>query len=484
MTSQSVTRPLTMIILGMILSVVGRGSCALDPSPPCTAFWKAEVVFTGTVIRTTYSEIYERGEKEKWNYQDRIAHFAVDEVFRGSVGGQVKVVAPVVQVTPFVYPDGTRGSKFTSGGDCSYKFKDGERYLVYANLSLGGDGTLRVSFNRTRTVNDATEDLRYIRGLHQAKPHGRIFGVVQQSDLYLKRTDQPPANRPVAGIGIVVKSLDRSYRTFTDEAGRFEIADLPPGDYEVEALLSPEQTAITPAKVKVPERGCAEVNLYTSTDGRITGTVFDDQGRPLPKIKLDLALANQDQSDPNPQVYRAYADDAGRYEFKSVPEGRYVLGFRLDAIGERGSPYPRTYYPGTDKLADAQVFDLKTGERIERIDFVMPPRLGERIIEGEVVWPDGRPVVGASVRLRVTEYPVFSDGDSAASDSIGKFSINAFDGLSYLVIAWVNTEGGGQMHAEVVDLPSKGNVGKLKLVVTTAGGSCERCRLRLYPRRK
>jgi len=93
MISQSITRLLVAIILGVIYSLVALGSCSMDPSPPCTAFWNSEVVFTGTVIQTTYSDIYEAGDKEKWNYQDRIAHFAVDEMFRGSLGGQVKVVA-------------------------------------------------------------------------------------------------------------------------------------------------------------------------------------------------------------------------------------------------------------------------------------------------------------------------------------------------------------------------------------------------------
>ncbi len=477
---------LVTLLLVMSCSLVARASCAHDQSPPCQSFWQADVVFTGTVVRTSYSDTYERSDGGgKWNYQDRIAHFSVDEVFRGKLEGQVSVVATVALVTAYVLPNGTSGSKWRSDADCAYKFKDGERYLVYATFRKTGDGTLSVGYNRTRPVAESVADLRYIRSLGQSRPLGRVYGVVKQVDRDLRKYDTAPPARFVANMEILLQGNNQEYRTFTDAQGRFELVDLPPGEYELIPKYPRELSADLPQKVRIVERGCVEANLYTQSDARISGRVYDDQGKPIPKIRLDLARADQDERDPNPDVLWAFADEEGRYEFKSVAKGRYVLGVRLNAIRDADFPYPRSYYPGVSKPTEAKVFELEEGQRIESIDFVMPARLASRTIEGEVVWPDGRPVAGASVLLTITEYPFnFASGGIGRTDQMGRFSVRAFAGLSYKVNAFVNLDDGRQMHAEPLDLDRANDIRNIKLVVTSNGGSCERCRFRYQPKKK
>ncbi len=457
-----------------------------DPSPPCQAFWRAEVVFTGTVVQSSYSATYQKGEGVgKWNYRDRIAHFSVDELFRGKVGREVDVIATEILPTPITYPNGSSGMKAMGESDCEYTFKEHERYLVYAQFRKTGNGSLWVGYNRTRPLVDATEDLKYIRALDQSRPLARVYGVVKRSNRDLSNSGNWSPASPVVNIGVTVTGQNQTYKTFTDAEGRFEVAAVPPGDYEVALLLPQELTPISPQKVNVIERGCAELNFHTESDARISGRVFDAQGQPFPRMRLDLAAADQRLDDPHPQVFTAYADGEGRYEFKSIPKGHYVLGVRLNSIREPDFPYPRAYYPGVSKPDEAKVLELKEGQRIEGIDFVMPPRLESRTIEGEVVWPDGRSVVGASILLMITEYPFsFANGGGGTSDSIGKFSIPAFDGLSYWVNATTNLENGRQMHAEPVDLPSNGDVRNVKLVVTSPMGNCERCRYRYWPKKK
>lgn len=201
-------------------------------------------------------------------------------------------------------------------------------------------------------------------------------------------------------------------------------------------------------------------------------------------MRLDLALADQDESDPNPQVLSAFADEDGHYEFRSVPGGRYHLGIRLNANRDADFPFPRAYYPGVSRPAEARVFTVDEGQRIEKVDFVMPSPLEPRTIDGVVVWSDGHPMAGARVSLMITQYPFsFSWGGSGSTDDAGRFSIKALDGLSY----WINAVVGlpqGQMHAEPIDLPAHGDVKDVKLVVTSPSGNCERCRNRYWPKRK
>lgn len=471
--------------LVILTCVAVRARCMMDPSPPCQAFWTAEVVFTGTATHVFYSATYQKGEgAEKWNYRDRIARFTVDQIFRGRIGKHVDVIASETMTTPITFPDGTAGSKTRGESDCEYKFNQGERYIVYAQFRKTNDGTLWVGYNRTRPLAQASEDLSFIRDLKEAQAVGRVFGKAKRYEQDLKKGGNSSLIAPVENARIVLEGAGQKRETFTDAEGHYSVGGLRPGQYEVKAIF-PDHLASYPAqKARVVERGCAEINFTTQTDGRISGIVFDAQGQPLPKIRLDLARADQEQSDPNPQVLWAFADENGHYEFRSVPAGRYHLGIRLNANRDADFPFPRAYYPGVSRPSEAKVFRLEEGQRIEKVDFVMPSPLEPRTIEGVVVGSDGHPMAGATVALMITNYPfTFAGGGNGVTDAAGRFSIKAFEGFSY----WINAVVGlpqGQMHAEPVDLPSNGDLRDVKLVITSPSGNCEKCRHRYWPKRK
>jgi hypothetical protein len=382
-----------------------RAQCMFDPSPPCQAFSQAEVVFSGVVTQASYSATYQKGEGEdRWNNRDRIAHFSVDSVFRGMLGTQVDVIATEILPTPITLRDGSPGSKTLSDFDCDYRFKEGERYIVYAQFRKTNDGSLRVGLNRTRLFAQALEDLEFIRGLDQAGPSGRIYGQAKQTSRDLNNKGNTSFVGPVANARIIVDGMDQHYETFTDAEGRYQVKGLKPGEYSVQAEFPAELSTYPARKARVPERGCAEVDF--------------------------------------------------------------------------------TYYPDVSNVRDARVFTLKAGERIEGLDFVMPPQLTSRTIEGVVVWPDGRPVPNAGIITMISDYSYGIAYGLAATEEAGRFSAKLFNGLSYWVNALVNLPGGKQMHAEPLDVPRSGDIKDLKLVVNSPMGSCERCRFRYGPKKK
>jgi hypothetical protein len=472
---------------GLLLcfAIVVSAQCEMDSSPPCQVFWRAQVVFSGVVTRASYSETYAKGEgDDRWNYRDRIAHFTVEETFRGKVGPEVDVIATEILPTPTTLADGSPGVKAMSDFDCDYKFKQGARYLVYAQVSQTNDGSLRVGFNRTRPLAQAADDLEFIRGLDGSEPGGRIYGQAKQ-------IGPDPPNRgtiktvgPVAMVKVVVEGLGRHYETSTDSEGRYQIKGLKPGEYSVQALF-PEELASPPVqKTRIEDKGCAHIDFAAETNGRISGKVFDAAGQPMPKMRLDLAFADQDANDPNPQTFWAYADETGNYEFNRIPPGRYVLGIRLNAIRDFDFAYPRTYYPAAISVSDARVFTLKAGEKISGVNFSMPTPLTLRTVAGIVIWPDGRPVHNAGITVMISDYAYGMGNSVTSTDQAGRFSFQLFAGLSYWLNAVVNLPGGKQMHAEPVDIPSEGDLRELKLVVESSGGSCDRCRFRYGPKKK
>ena len=459
--------------------------CISDPSPPCQAFWTTEVVFTGTVTRVFYSDIYQKGEGEnRWNYRDRVAHFSVESVFRGKLGAEVDVIATEFMPIPITFADGSLGSKAMAESDCEYKFKEGERYLVYARFRKVNDGSLMVPYNRTRPLAQAAEDLDFIRGLEGSLSGGRIFGQVKQRTRDLESNAKLKSMSPLANVKILVEGVGRHYEAVTDVDGQYELKGLPPGEYSVQAEFPFYLASYSARKVYVVDRGCAQSDFFTEADGRISGKVFDAQGQPMSKTRLDLTAADQDQDDPNPHLFWAYADENGRYEFKSIPPGRYVLGIRLDGIRDHDFAYPRRYYPDASNIGDAKIFTLKIGERIDGVTFVMPPPLLSRTVEGIVVWPDDRPVPNAMIEAMISDYAYGIAYNPGATNEAGRFSVKLFSGLSYWIKAVVNQSGGRQMHAEPIDIPDTGDIKELKLIVTSPSGNCERCRFRYGPKKK
>lgn len=474
----------TLLLSTACFSPGVNASCVMDISPPCQAYWNAPVVFIGRVTEVAYSPTFQKGKgEERWNYRRRIARFTVEESFRGSASKQVEVVALETMPTPVTLPDGSPGMKEMSGSDCEYDFEQGETYLVYADRAEQPAGALRVGLNRTRPLAEANDDLEFIRGLaHETKPGATVYGKILRRDRNLNDGN----SRPVGGVADVKVTLNgnsRDLKTTTDMEGHYRFTDLPAGTYSVKATMPLHLMPVKEAsQARVAQRGCAEVDFYTEVNGRVSGRVFDAQGQPVSKMKVDLVLAEL-ENERHPQSLLEFTDKRGAYEQKGIPPGRYHLGIRLTGINDPNFPYPRIYYPGVQETAKAAVIEIAEGEHLQNYDLHLPPPLAERKIEGVVVWPDGQPAAGASVSLTITEYEYnFAHGRHATTDEQGRFTVKAFEELKYWIGAVVATKRhpGGQMHAEPIDIPANGHVGGVRLVVESPMGNCPRCRDRIW----
>jgi hypothetical protein len=448
-------------------------SCMIDPSPPCQAFWRADVVFVGTVVGVSYSEKYRKGEgEEAWDIRDRVAQFSVEEVFRGEAVQEARVTATETLPTPFKSADGSSGMKLISS-DCEYTFKAGERYVVYANFDKARAGLLRVGFNRTRTLAQAAEDLSFLRGLKSADPStGRVYGRVIRRDRDLSGGSYTEPV-PVEGVRVEVSGAGGAAARVatTDREGFYQFTGLAPGDYVVRASMPETLAAYGEQKARVAARGCAQLDFNTNFDGRISGRITDSEGRPVSELKVDLIRADGPEVSLN--GLWAQTDKEGRYELKDVPPGRYLLGFGLGSEPDARSPFPRTYYPGAARGAQATVVEVGPGQRLTLFDLRMPPRQAERSFEVTVVWPDGRPVDDAMLRLENDDYPWSANATSyeKAKDA-GRFRVKGFEGVTYWIHAYVNLKGGEQMHAEPIKFVMGEGAGPFRLVIASQYGNC------------
>lgn len=448
------------VVLLLLFSARTIHACScLDLGPPCQAFGAASAVFTGRVTEITSTG----NDKPGRGYQKKLVRFAVSQAHLGISGTSAETVT---------------GS---GGGDCGYPFKVGESYLVYAQLNAEDNKLYAGICSRTRPLSEAREDLDYLKSRATSETGATIYGVVNK---FRRQNLEGPHEQlgPMVNTRVTVEGSTGRVESITDAKGEFRVTRLPAGSYNVR-LMVPEGlwSSDRERKVEVKDKGCALVNFNVESNTSLSGKVLDENGGPASKIMVDLVPSNQINDRYQRDHLYVYSDEEGRFEFRSLPPGKYFLGVRLNRMVEPAFPYPRTFYPGTQQLARTRPITIDEGKSLEGYTIQLPQKLTARKIAGVVVWPDGRPVAKASLCFEEVEYAESSlcfSGDLKVDENDGGFSFTALEGLRYLLRAHVNVAGAPsrQRHAEPVEVPAKGDISDIKLVITEPDGSCTQCR--------
>ena len=421
---------------------------------PCQSYWNTPIVFSGRVVEITTPKIEETRSAA---FPRKTVRFAVSQAFRGISGTMVEVVTG------------------TGGGDCGYDFKLNENYLVYADNYQGKIYT--GICNRTRLLSEADEDIEYINNLSKLKAGAMIYGAVHKFR-YLKSGEEWQPNPPLPDIKLTLEGNGKIYEATTDSRGEFRVADLASGDYTLR-LLAPKgfYPFKSEQKVKVYEKGCAVMDFMLEINTSLSGRILDEKGAAAAKIMVNLVPVEQINEPYKRGKQFVQTDDDGRFTFYTIPSGKYYLGVRFDQPLEKFA-YPRTFYPGTRQLNEANVITVNEGQVFENYDFQLPAKLTERKIEGIVVYPDGKPVRDARIGSEEVEHTESSSASYSGddkTDTAGRFSLTRLNGLRYLIKVVINTADGKQRHSEPIEIPADGDVTNLKIVITEPNGNCDKC---------
>jgi hypothetical protein len=402
-----------------LASAPGAYACSCVPTPPpCEAFRNAPAVFTATVTEITTETITFEGSEGIKPHQIPVARLSVGRAFKGVAEKEVRMW------------------QGTGDGDCSFVFEKGETYLLYATYDeetkLYGTNTC----TRSRPVAYAADDLDYLRGLPGSDATTRLSGMLARID-YSDDGNQTPAL--LGGVKVVAEDAQgRRFEATTDAEGLYKITGLPAGRYKVRPEL-PSHLSLAYGyldEVEVPAGGCAGVSFLARTDGRISGTLIDAEGRPVAETYVDLVPAEHADRVNDRKVGRFKKTDGdGRFEFAELTAGTYLLGINIRQEPSGGQPFPRTYFPGVGSAAEAQSIKLENGQKFSDLVLHLPPRLPVRAVEGVLVWPDGKPVTKALVLF--TDTPDPTGGETLGMANVneqGRFSIPALEGQA----GWVH----------------------------------------------
>lgn len=381
--------------------------------PPCEAAWRTDAIFLAQVVSIA--------TKPGPTYSPRTVSMRILEAFRGIEGESVEV---------------TTGA---GAGDCGYDFEAGRDYLVYAYRN--GHRLATGICNRTRPVEEAEEDLDYLRAVAWDLPvGGAIVGEVRHREPWSETG--PTIDEPRSGVRVTIAGEGQTRETVSDHRGLFVVVGLTPGAYNVAAeapdgfhvTVLPGNGPVIPGRVVLTDpRACASVDVGLRYDGRISGRILNADGSPASYVFVQ-AIRVEEADRPGVHDSRFQTDESGHFEIARLPEGRFLVGLHVKRSME-GNGLPRVMLPGTDSVADARVFSLIGGERIVVPDLTLPEALSFVTLRGVVIGGDGRPAAEALVYLHMPDRRGVMLGASMPVSDTGEFAFAVLPGERYEVQA-------------------------------------------------
>ncbi|MGA3294749.1 MAG: hypothetical protein ABSE45_12300 [Candidatus Acidiferrales bacterium] len=415
------------VLIPLVSTAARACTCSQAPPGACPGLQQGDVVFLGTV--TAVEDIAYAPPKSDTSSDfsappvDIVAsrltryHFRIDEKFAG--------------------PDVAEIDVFSGGpddGDCAYRFKQGERYVVFTQQE--SDGRLFATIcNGTRPASDARALIPQLRAMRKGAQVASVFGVLRRADPpFLAPPDDP--DDPLSNISLKLRSrLDR-FETSTGADGVYSFYDVHAGEYRFTANVPP-RTELTQKTLsgglppfKIPDGACYEYDVVALPTGHIRGSVLGADGKPLTLASVELYRAGG-YSDSRPGLW-AFQGDKGVFDFDHIGPGDYVLVFNRANTQNPNAPYPRAFYPGVADAADAQPIHLKDGQQLMKVNLRLSEGFPSRRIRVRLKWQGIRPPGSVTVMAKADQ------GQNPAARKIaeGLYEFNLLESANYTVSAW------------------------------------------------
>ena len=245
-------------------------------------------------------------------------------------------------------------------------------------------------------------------GVFAQAPRARSQRIDPLTSSISGRVTTADTGSPVRGAEVRLSIDGRFSRLVTTNGeGRFEIRNLPAGEYRLTVSKSgfitleygqqrPFETAST---ITIGEGQSATGNVALPRGGAIFGRVLDEFGEPSIGTRVQV-LRNRAEDGGRRLIAVGAADqtdDTGAFRIYGLPPGEYFVAAStglIDAIKRD----PPVYYPGTSAFAEAVPITLGAGADVNA-DFQISAVLRAATISGVVLNSSGGPSPGAMVNL-------------------------------------------------------------------------------------
>lgn len=413
----------------------------------CEAYASADAVFIGSVQRVqNKTKKNDDGDEYVGN---QTAYVQVEKSFKG-----IKDVGVVFR---------------SQGSSCDAVYKEGQRWLFYAYYDKKDKVWEIRACDRSTLIENASEALLYLQGLPASAQKTRISGE-------LEHYEDSPSNRfervePIIGAKVKISDEQKTYEVYTDKNGDYEIYGLPPGTYTVEPEIPPGLKVRFPIvygesvytderarRVVLREKSCAGVNFVFSADTSISGTLVGADGRVLPNVCLSLKPRDKEVAS---NWNFSCTDKQGRYKLDEIPPGEYIIVVNHDNKISSNAPFPVAYYPGVFEKEKAVPLTITAGVNLEDYDIHIPSQEATRVIQGTLLYSDGRPIAEEFIKFKGETVKAGYDSEAGTqTDAQGRFSLTILQGLKGSLYGFMYTYAG-----EYVNCP------QLEKIIKAQGGS-------------
>ena len=404
-------------------------ACTCSENPPCSAVWRADAVFVGTVVEQVRESL---GGSLGWT----VHNIAVSQPLHGSVNPFITMLPAATRPT-IEQIEASRSSAdlLATTSSCDYHFELGRQYVIYARRTDDGRWTTS-DCSGTKPIERAAADLEYIAGISAAPPTGRVYGSIERM---IANSRDPTEQRvaPAASIRVQLTSGSSRLMVTTDADGKLDV-QVPPGDYSIEPVV-PETIRVygAPIRTSIRARGCAPVRFSIVSNGRIDGRVVQVDGSPVGRASVAVIPADlpPDKRLDSFTTPTGPTNQNGEFQVDAILPGRYVVA--VNRFGPRlDTPYPTAYFPGVN-FENAEVVELEDGERKSGFTIVVSP-LAETTLSGRVVFDDDQPAAFASVSAAPVDHRG-TNMTSTKADSSGAFQLRVLAGMTYVITAGTGT---------------------------------------------
>jgi hypothetical protein len=423
-----ISRGLLFIAALVLITPALASACTCSQASPgkCPGLRPDDVVFLGTV--TEVEDIANAVPKADASGPpvDIVAarltryHFHINERFAGSDSPEIDVFAG------------------GDDGDCGYRFKKGEQYVVFTQMETEGRLFATIC-NGTRPAGEARALMPQLRAMSKGQRVASVFGVLRRSDPpFLAPADDP--DDPLPNVPLKLRSRDDRFQTSTGPNGIYTFYDVHAGEYNFTAAL-PARTELTQKTLtgglppfKIPNDACYEYDVNALPTGHIRGSVLGPDGKPLGLASVELYRSGA-YDDSRPGLW-SFQGSKGVFDFDHVGPGDYVLVFNRANRIDPNSPFPRAFYPGVADLSASQPIHLKDGQTLEKTNLKLSDGYPTRHLRVHLKWAGNRPpgdiVVAAQADLGAN--PAARKVDDGTYEFVlvqsANYSISAYEDLA------------------------------------------------------
>ncbi len=263
---------------------------------------------------------------------------------------------------------------------------------------------------------------------------GSLIGTVTRKDL-----GQPITGAVVSASG----RLDGANRFSgsTDADGKYELKELPPGEYRVQIMVFDQRVseglASPPMQEITISNAPYELNFELERAAEISGRIILESGKPPVDVTRIFVSPYSKDRQAGGSYQSGRPDEQGNFTIKRVAGGTYQ--FRVDFPGGV-MPYYLKSVLHEDNDVTQRGLTVQPGERLSDVLMVLSDAVGR--VSGVVVAPDtGKPLPGGTVHLLPMDFEqrgqaFWNDQRASPSDQNGRYEFKSIPAGRYLVAAF------------------------------------------------